>query len=71
MRILLSIGIVLGLWSGAAFAQTAAERLACRGDFAKFCKDVKPGGGRVIACLGKHEDKLSDDCKKVVEAHKK
>jgi hypothetical protein len=71
MRIFLSIGIVLGLWSGAAFAQTAAERLACRGDFAKFCKGVEPGGGRVIACLGKYESKLSQDCRKVVEAHKK
>jgi hypothetical protein len=71
MRILLAIGIVLGMGSSAALAQTVSERLACRGDFGKFCKGVQPGGGRVIACLSKYEDKLSDDCRKVVEAHKK
>jgi hypothetical protein len=30
-----------------------------------------PGGGRVLACLRKNEDKLSAACKKMVEAQKK
>jgi Cysteine rich repeat len=70
MRGLLIVAIVLGLSPGAAFAQTMAERMACRDDFSKYCKGVQPGGGRVIACLGKYEGKLSAACKKVVDAHK-
>jgi hypothetical protein len=30
-----------------------------------------PGGGRVLACLSKNNDKLSDACKKVVADAKK
>ena len=56
-------------FSGAAMAQTMAERLACQGDFAKYCQGVQPGGGRGLACLAKQKDKLSPDCLKVVEAH--
>ena len=56
-------------FSDAATAQTMAERLACQSDFTKYCPGVKPGGGRVIACLAKQKDKLSPDCLKVVEAH--
>ena len=56
-------------FSSAAAAQTMAERLACQSDFTKYCPGVKPGGGRVLACLAKQKDKLSPDCLKVVEAH--
>ncbi|MDD5209878.1 MAG: cysteine rich repeat-containing protein [Elusimicrobiales bacterium] len=34
----------------------------CAGDAAKFCKDVKPGEGRVAACLKEHEKELSQAC---------
>ena len=57
----------------AALAQdfTAAQRAACKGDYDKFCKGTMPGGGRVLACLNKQHDKLSDACKQVVDAQKK
>ena len=58
-----------GLFAGCASAQTAAERAACKSDYEKFCPDVKPGGGRLLACLAKHKDDLTSDCRKVVEAH--
>jgi hypothetical protein len=35
----------------------------CRADIQKFCADVKPGGGRVAACLKKHDAELSPACK--------
>jgi len=35
----------------------------CAADAAKFCKDVKPGEGRVAACLKEHEAELSQACK--------
>ncbi len=50
---------------------TAAERAACEGVRAKLCGSVKPGGNRIMQCLADNEDKLSDACKKVLEAHSK
>jgi hypothetical protein len=70
MRLMSSVFIFLALLSsGGANAQTAAERLACQGDYGKFCHGVTPGGGRVLICLSKYESKLSPACRKVVAAH--
>jgi hypothetical protein len=35
----------------------------CKADAEKFCKDVKPGGGRIMKCLKEHEAELSEGCK--------
>ncbi len=52
-----------------AFAQTAAEREACKADFEKFCPGVEPGGGRIIECLAQHLNELTPECQKAVKAH--
>ena len=56
-----------------AFAQdmTAEQRTACLGDYEKYCKGTMPGGGRIIACLAKQNDKLAAACKKVVADYQK
>ncbi len=36
---------------------------ACKDDATKLCKDVKPGGGRILQCLKQHEGELSSSCK--------
>lgn len=36
---------------------------ACHADVEKFCPDVKPGEGRLGACLKKNEKKLSKACR--------
>lgn len=36
---------------------------ACAADVANLCKDVQPGGGRIIKCLQANHDKLSSACK--------
>ena len=36
---------------------------ACKGDAKNLCKDVKPGGGRIVQCLKQHESELSPSCK--------
>jgi len=50
---------------------TPAERAACKADQAKYCADVKPGGGRVVDCLAGHKADLADGCRKVLESHGK
>jgi hypothetical protein len=50
---------------------TAAQRAACKADYEAFCKGTMPGGGRVLACLAKHDGNLSAACKKVVAEAKK
>ena len=35
---------------------------ACKADIEKFCKDIKPGGGRILACLKSNGDRLSQEC---------
>jgi hypothetical protein len=63
------VAIILFI-SAPAIAQdmTAEQRAACKGDYNKFCKGTMPGGGRIIACLARQNDRLTDACKKVVAA---
>jgi hypothetical protein len=43
---------------------------ACKGDVDQYCKDVKPGQGRVAKCLKQNEAKLSTACKEqMTKAH--
>lgn len=41
---------------------------ACKADMEKFCKDVKPGEGRVMECMKSHKSELSKGC---TEMHEK
>ena len=34
----------------------------CKADIEKYCKDVKPGDGRVLACLYANSEKISPRC---------
>jgi len=40
---------------------------ACSGDIAQFCKEVQPGGGRIIKCLREREKELSPSCSEKLE----
>jgi hypothetical protein len=41
---------------------------SCQDDVMKLCKDVKPGGGRILQCLKEHQDELSPECKEKLPA---
>ena len=47
----------------AAFFTTAgAQQGACKEDVDKLCKDVTPGGGKMVECLKTHQSELSPKC---------
>src|SRR5262249_25614951 len=62
------IAAVLFACCSAAVAQQAEP---CRPDLEKFCKGVKPGGGRLVECLKQHESELSGGCRAKLEEGKK
>jgi hypothetical protein len=41
----------------------------CRPDAEKLCQGIRPGGGRVMACLQSHQSELSQVCKVKLEKH--
>jgi hypothetical protein len=61
--------LVLGCLMVAGGAADAAEKGVadivkdgCKTEIDTYCKGVKPGEGRVLACLFAYEDKLSNRC---------
>lgn len=65
---LLVAAIALASLSTVAFAQEGGHRGACRADAEKLCAGVERGGGRIMNCLAGQKDKLSDECRKLVES---
>lgn len=56
------------LYDAAAQLERAVAALTyvaneCEDDLEKHCADVQAGKGRLINCLKKHDDKVSDRCK--------
>lgn len=48
---------------------TPDEETACAGDAMKFCRDAIPYTFRVLACLQKNRQQISDACRGVLAAH--
>lgn len=57
--------VLFALSSQATAAQRPAAvfRAACRGDITILCPGVKPGEGRLRACLVANRSRLSPDCR--------
>jgi hypothetical protein len=69
--VLISITL-LALSGAAAFAQsgpTPQEKMACRSDAQSLCAEHIGKPSEMNACLAANKAKLSDSCRKVVEAH--
>lgn len=61
--------VLVGLTS-AVWAQPAQRNNVCREDAQRLCKDVQPGGGRIVRCLAQHESDLSGPCRERLERGK-
>ena len=46
--------------------QLSNARTACASDVQKVCRNVPPGGGRILICLKQHQDEISDGCKRAI-----
>ncbi len=66
--------LMFGVLTHPTFAATMWEKLEhgidvvkeCSGDVRQYCKDVKPGQGRIKACMASHLGNLSGGCLKAL-----
>ena len=54
--------LLTGVSALAADSPVDAVRKACDKELTTICKGVKPGEGRILACLYAFEDQVSDKC---------
>jgi hypothetical protein len=73
---LASVTLSFAMLTATAFPPAAAqsgpspqEQMACRSDAGKFCAEHVGKPPQMNACLRANKAKLSDGCRKVVEAH--
>ena len=57
---LCTLASAAGAASGASIGEGVKDR--CKTELDSYCKNVKSGEGRLLACLYAHEDKLSSRC---------
>ena len=64
MMVLIALATLLLLVTAATAQQNLIETVAngCKMEIEKYCSQVTPGHGRVLACLYAHGDKLSAKC---------
>jgi Cysteine rich repeat len=65
------IALILLFASAGGRAYAAEQEFPCAEDIAKYCKEVKAGGGRILKCLNEHKNELSVSCKAKLEESKK
>jgi len=64
MIVLIAMGIMSLLFTNAASGQNLVQSVTegCEVELEKYCKNVTPGDGRILACLYAYGDKLSPKC---------
>ena len=62
--VLITLGIMSLLFTNASAEENLVQSVAngCKVELEKYCGNVTPGDGRILACLYAHGDKLSPKC---------
>ena len=62
--VLITLGMMSLFFTNAVAGENLVQSIAdgCKVELEKYCKDVTPGEGRVLACLYAYGDKLSAKC---------
>jgi len=62
--VLIALGIMSLFFTNAAADKNLVQSVTegCKVELEKYCKNVTPGGGRILACLYAYGDKLSPKC---------
>ncbi|QQR80233.1 MAG: hypothetical protein IPJ69_13065 [Deltaproteobacteria bacterium] len=68
-KVLISAAALL-LLSSVSFAHEGKKDGPCHVDAETFCKDVKPGKGRIAQCMKEHKSELSPECRGHIEDKK-
>jgi hypothetical protein len=68
----LSVRCEYSLYDAAAQLERAIAALTyvaneCRDDLKAYCSSVKPGEGRLLNCIDKNKDKISERCKQAIK----
>jgi len=58
----MSVLVFSGVASAAEKGIIETFKEGCKADLEKYCKDVKPGDGRLLACLYANSEKISARC---------
>jgi hypothetical protein len=67
--VMIMITAVLMLLSSGS-AASAQETTPCAKDFAKYCSNVTPGGGRLVRCYEENKNSMSPACRSWAEGVK-
>ncbi|MBW1852496.1 MAG: hypothetical protein JRJ15_13950 [Deltaproteobacteria bacterium] len=64
MIVLITLGIMSLFFTNAAAGENLVQTVTegCKVELEKYCKNVTPGEGRILACLYAYGDKLSPKC---------
>jgi hypothetical protein len=57
-----SLWLALGLGMVMLSPLAGAQEMPCVDDVQRYCADVAPGGGRLMACMKSHEAQLTAAC---------
>ena len=62
--VLITLGIMSAFFTNAVAAENLVQTVTegCKAELEKYCGEVTPGEGRVLACLYAYGDKLSPKC---------
>jgi hypothetical protein len=65
----LMLTVVLVFGTQVLSAETLVDTVVkgCKTELETYCKNVTPGGGRLMACIDKNEKQVSDRCKQAMK----